>query len=543
MNLMTRVLLMAAVAWVGLSMPVLATNDTYNKPPAGVVPTTAKLADVVEACDKAEGISAHWNTEIEEGRVNMWGLKGTYRDVYSGHDQKHVVSLGSINWESGSLNGQRWRQNQNGLVIMMNATTRSDENDPSGLKRDVKDKIRLSLLGETSGSSPTFVVQYIGMSGMYTWYFIDKTTYLITRIDAAYPDARETYAFTDFHKVGAFMEAWHVHASDGHPQNDEDWVTTSDRYGVAVSPSDLAIPQSNNNLVQFPAGARTVRLPVKFMDDDIVIRVTINGRGLDFILDSGSSGIAIDSDIANQLGLQRFGESMQTTAGSYIQTNAIIPDLGIGDIHLKNVIVDSLPFNEQEDLNTKVVGLLGYDFIANAALKIDYWNSTVDAMLPYLFVPPAEGWSLPATFDDGVPFIPVQIGNSTGDHFVLDTGATDGVIFSTFSVQHPDDLKDQGRGREISRWLPLVYAEGVGGTISMKALEVKSLSLGGANFQDWVVFQTVGARAFEGEDMDGLIGADFLRFFDVYLNYQQSQIILAPNQLFRKNAGGKMPGE
>jgi predicted aspartyl protease len=303
------------------------------------------------------------------------------------------------------------------------------------------------------------------------------------------------------------------------------------------------MPESNAKLVQFPAGKQSIKLPAQIVYGDIIVRVNIGDRGLDFILDSGSSGIAIDSDVARQLGLTRFGESVETTAGSYIQTRAIVPDMRIGDIHLTNVMVDSLPFQSQENFSTKAVGLLGYDFIANAVLKIDYDHGTVEASLPDLFIPPAEGVACPAALDDGVPFIPVQIGNSTGDHFILDTGASDGVVFSTFADTHPDDLKDQGRGREISSWVPFVYSQGVGGLITMKTLEVQSLTVGALTFKDWLIFRTVANHAFEGEDTDGLIGYDFLKFFDVYLDYRQNMVYLVPNGLAKRNAGGHMAGE
>ncbi|MGA9419956.1 MAG: hypothetical protein WBV40_12475, partial [Candidatus Cybelea sp.] len=42
------------------------------------------------------------------------------------------------------------------------------------------------------------------------------------------------------------------------------------------------------------------------------------------------------------------------------------------------------------------------------------------------------------------------------------------------------------------------------------------------------------AASFELEDYDGLIGQDFLRNFDVYLDYPHDKIYLVPNDRFRK---------
>ena len=151
--------------------------------------------------------------------------------------------------------------------------------------------------------------------------------------------------------------------------------------------------------------------------------------------------------------------------------------------------------------------------------------------------------ALPAALDDGVPFISATVGNSTGDHFILDTGATDGVVFSTFVQAHPSDIQDQGRGREIDSWVPFVTAQGVGGLITEKEFEVKSFSIGQITFQDWLIFRTVASHAFEGEDTDGLVGYDFLKFFDVYLDYRHNMIFLAPNANAKGNSGRNIPGE
>jgi hypothetical protein len=77
-------------------------------------------------------------------------------------------------------------------------------------------------------------------------------------------------------------------------------------------------------------------------------------------------------------------------------------------IFLHDVHRDEIYYNE----STKAVGLLGFDFIANVALKVDYFNGSVEASVPNLFVPPADGLALQALLDDGVPFVTAQIGAS-----------------------------------------------------------------------------------------------------------------------------------
>ena len=49
---------------------------------------------------------------------------------------------------------------------------------------------------------------------------------------------------------------------------------------------------------------------------------------------------------------------------------------------------------------------------------------------------------------------------------------------------------------------------------------------------------TQNDASFELEDYDGLIGQDFLRNFDVYLDYPHSTVYLVPNDRFRSRWGG-----
>jgi predicted aspartyl protease len=433
------------------------------------------------------------------------------------------------------LNGAQWQQNENGVVSMLHNIHKQDQADSDALaKRKTTSKGDITLLGETSTPVRAYVVEIHPKDGRHEWRFYEKATYLLIRMESVTSDGRVTDTYSDFRTIDGITEAWHRHSSDGYAQNDEDWMTTSDRLGATVKPEDVEIPQSNPELVQFPAGVRTVKLPAKIIDGDIVVRLTIAGRGLDFILDSGSSGIALDARTTRELGLQTLGQSVRTTAGTYVQSQALIPSLSIGDIRMKNVVVDSLPFSEDEAMGTKAVGLLGYDFIANAVLAVDYEHGSVEATVPGSFVPPADAFAVDALLDDGVPIVSVQVGEATGNHFIVDTGASRGMIFSSFASAHPTDIVDQGLGRQISQDEPFMSFQGVGGNIKIRPVQVKSVHVGGVSFTDWLMFVSTGNRAFEGEDMDGILGYDFLKYFTVYFDYPDSHIYLMPNSLAKR---------
>ncbi|HXW51138.1 MAG TPA: retropepsin-like aspartic protease [Candidatus Acidoferrales bacterium] len=526
---MSSIALARRLIVVGFAMGALTfaqPSAADDKPPAGIVPSTATLDSVLAGYDKARSSKAP-ATMVEDGRVQMYGLSGTYHDVYSQDDYMESTSLGVVSWANGSSGGQRWYQNENGIVTLEHDTHQENEIAHSALAEHTKNSdIGLSLAGESLDPA-AYVIEIHAQGGRHEWQYFDKKSYELVRSVEVYPDRRVTTTFDDYHTTGAYTAAWHVHVSDGFSQNDVDYVTTGLKFDEPVNAADLNIPQSNPNFVQFPAGTQAVQLPAKIVDGRVIVQVTINGRGLDFQLDSGASSILIDADVAKQLGLKTFGRSTQTAAGNFEDSEALIPDLGVGAIHMKNVAVDVASFNSQEDRDTQVVGLLGFDFIASAMVEIDYKGGTVQAMLPYLFVPPANAIAVDAYWDDGVPKVQALVGDVPAN-FIIDTGADDGIIFSSFARAHADVVRDQGAGHRMLDADPFMHASGVGGEMSMTPTQVKALSIGGATFNEFVMYE-VDDPGFEVEDYAGLLGHNFLDYFTLYLDYRDNHIYLIPN--------------
>jgi len=234
------------------------------------------------------------------------------------------------------------------------------------------------------------------------------------------------------------------------------------------------------------------------------------------------------------MGLQLYGRHQQTAAGKFIASQAIIPELDAGALTMRNVAVDVFPFKDKTSSGDSIVGLIGFDFIAGLELRVDYGHKTVTALVPGMYTPPSDAFVVPAALDDQVPVISVQVGQSIGEHFILDTGATNGFLFPDFAVNHKRDVADRGLGAIIDFYYPHEYAEGVGGYIKLKPLQVAMFRVGGITFNDWVVNVLVNDYAQEAEDYDGLVGYDFLRYFTVVFDYADSQIYLEPSDAARK---------
>lgn len=533
------ILIFSAVACRAATDP----TPSPNSPPAGLHASTSNLATVLAAWRKADGTSKiRLATEIETDAVTAYGLSGVTRIVTTGEDYRETDTLGPITTQFGRFHGQRWRLNENGILINQTGVHKRDQVDEQALKvattAPTKD---VTLAGDVDVPAAAYVLEVNPPDGRLKWLFIDKKTSLLDSEIDSYPDSRLTITYDDYRPLDGEMRSWHVHMSDGRQQNDRDYRVTSDDFNVRVADADIGIPEGGASIVTFPADATAVRLPAHLDEGKVIVRLTINGRGLDFALDSGADGIVLDSEVAKELGIKTFGKSIQTTAGSYEATQAVIPEIGVGPVTMHNTFIDCLPFNQRLGFGTKIVGLLGFDFIANAVVSIDYEHGIVTASPPDTFVAPLAGIELGATLDDGVPYVVAQVGSAVGDHFILDTGSDDVMIFSAFADAHPDDVADEGLGRSINAMLPFLSARGVGGEIPETLTQVASYQFGTVTFDDFLVSRTHGHTAFEGEDQDGLVGYEVLRYFTVTLDYRNGTIYLKPGSYLEKLKAAAAP--
>lgn len=508
-------------------------NDDGTAPPPGITATKTALAVVLAMHRKAVGklTPGLTKTSDEQWKVHAEGLDGASTDVTSGKDERDDETLGPLHSASGTLGGKNWHQNQNGEVVIEHDLHHLSDTSRHSLATADKN---VTLLGTTT-TPDAYVVRVAPPGGYLEYLYYDRTTGNLVRKDLDSRGRRHVTVYSDFRTTAGITEAWHEHTSDGRIENDGDYTRTALTYGNPVDPKALAIPIATTPVTL--ASAR-VQIPIKLIEDRVIVPVTIDGRTVDFQLDSGASTILIDDLIVDALKLPVYGKAIGDTAGSYKNATTVIPQMTFGGVTMKNVEADSAPFTFWSDDKTPVAGLLGFDFIDGAVVHIDYLHSTLEAFDPASFVPPAGAIALPIGLDDDVPLVDVGIGHAIGHLFIVDTGADRSTIFSPFVAAHPNDVTDQGLGDEMVASYPFVTDfDGVGGSVHYRPLQVGPFKFASYVFPKWLFNGTHDAPSFEGDDFDGLVGQDVLRNFDVYLDYAHEKIWLVPNDRYRSRWG------
>ena len=272
-----------------------------DTPPAGVQPASIRLAQILAAHEKAVGSLAPGvaNTVVEQWSFTDSGLAGTEELIRAGDDYRSTITAGPFAERFGQHGSDRWHQNANGFT---SATTALDERSFYAVRvlEDAADpKNDVTVLGQTAGDHPAYVLT-VKLPGHRhpEWIFYDKSTAQVVRIESVAGTHRLVETYDDFRTTGGVTQAWHVHDTDGRPELDDDYVLQSLKQGVSIPAETFSEPP------YAPAISRVTQesqIPARTHLFGFVVRMMVNGRGLDFLLDSASQHSVIDRDVAREI--------------------------------------------------------------------------------------------------------------------------------------------------------------------------------------------------------------------------------------------------
>ncbi len=253
---------------------------------------------------------------------------------------------------------------------------------------------------------------------------------------------------------------------------------------------------------------------------------------LNFVFDTGSGGISLDSTTAANLKLP-LTKSEKTIRGIAGIRNVEFAQNH--QLHFKGLHADGLDFhiNDYELLTSvygvKIDGIIGYSFIRRYVIKIDYDFNVVEIYTPGNYRYPRGGQLLRPSFTT----LPRQIARiedarAIYNRFIFDTGA--GLCF----LLSRDFIDDSSLFKTNKKFYP-TQVEGLGGKKQMELTVVKSVKIGAFKFRKVPVYvfdDTYNVTSYPL--LGGLIGNELLRRFNVILNYPQQSIHIKPNSHFNE---------
>ncbi|HEU5481454.1 MAG TPA: aspartyl protease family protein, partial [Candidatus Tumulicola sp.] len=482
-------------------------------------PATISITDLFRRVRKAEGQptqSAYHIVmrSVVEGETTV---EDTYVDP---RGYKTVETAAGFTSSWGALGGQGWYQNSNGFVQRVSGVYAQNDPIEHAVREIGSSAGSAQLLGMTAGSPAMYVVELSPKPGLSEKRYYDADTYLLRRIELTDYDGRTRISeYDDYRSVlGRMVPFVRTYQADFSKESRRYDVITYEavRPGVA----DLSIPASKT-LFDL-RGRDSVTIPADFTDDGIIVRMNVGQRGLDMLLDSGSSSTVVNAAVASQLGLAVHNKRLESFGGIFSLSDARVDDISVGPLQAASAAINIAPVDDDVAPTQRIVGLLGCDFIASGALEVDFTHKS----LTLYAHPPADlvasGWTeLPITLDDCVPLTKAAFSGLAGE-FLIDLGAYDTVLYDHYFAQFKGSSTPKGGD-------PLIN-EGsfIGGDeVRFQTYSMRTLSIGNLLFADAVVDVPLTKKVQE-RDYDGLLGRTTLTSFDILFDYAHQRVYLKP---------------
>ena len=252
---------------------------------------------------------------------------------------------------------------------------------------------------------------------------------------------------------------------------------------------------------------------------------------LNFVLDTGSGGISLDSTTVEYFKITPTPSEM-TILG--IAGTRKVSFLYNQTLRLPGLTVDSLNFHiNNYDILTqvygeKIDGIIGYSLLSRYIFNINYDSLRISIFTNGRMKYPRGGW----LYEPILRTLPVQTARirdavTSTSRFLFDIGAG-------LCLMLNQDFIEDSNFLDKKRVLYAKEAEGVGGKIDMHLTVIKEIRIGPYRFKNvpsFVFNDTFNLTSYPY--LSGIIGNDILRRFNLILNYSKREFYFMPNSRYQ----------
>jgi predicted aspartyl protease len=257
-------------------------------------------------------------------------------------------------------------------------------------------------------------------------------------------------------------------------------------------------------------------VPFEWRKDLIVVSVYLNEDTVarEFIFDTGAFNSKVESQLANSLDLEVVAQKENSTAQGISRTIDVvrIDSMRLGETSIYNLGAGKVKYDKTSASPCVASsGIIGANLIKLAHWKIDYENQ----LLHFSDKPfEVEEGSFVLHFDrpllSGVPKVDLELDGITVENIIFDVGYNGGLVLPISIANHFEDIE--------STIILDKATSGIYGTNTDSLLvKVMTVGTGGLNTEMPVEFSSLNKA---------LLGNEFLKHFDVIINYDSEEIFL-----------------
>lgn len=276
-------------------------------------------------------------------------------------------------------------------------------------------------------------------------------------------------------------------------------------------------PLTSRPKVTPPVPAK-IEVPFELKGGLVFVKVKVNGKPANFILDSGAPILVLHPRLAAKAIDTLEGKGI---SGALQLQRVEVPDFEFGTLHQQQVEAITLDLSHLEKItNRPIDGLIGYSTLKDYEVLLDYKNKLLTLFKPdatdfhKAVKPKAE---MDFTLQAHIPVVAAKIGTQTL-YFGLDTGAEANLIdLRSQNKLSPKDYRKSKTGR---------VSGANQGQVSVQEAYVNSTFVNGHNYSNMhYVFSDIShMNQGYGLSIDGLLGYPFFSARKISMNYQQSKI-------------------
>jgi clan AA aspartic protease (TIGR02281 family) len=260
-------------------------------------------------------------------------------------------------------------------------------------------------------------------------------------------------------------------------------------------------------------------VPVEIEDDHVLVRGSLNGHEVRFVLDTGASHVLVSPEAAEAAGIQkmakiRFG-AFGDGRGSARKGVADSVTVGPASARRVPLAIMAIPPPFKGD------GLLGLSFLDQFTFRLDYELKQVS------FAPPASdrlmgaGSIIPLQGENFFVAVQAEV-DGIPAKLLLDTGASQGLILRSWFVA------EQKLRERYPKRLSLITGAGLLGRTHGEITRLQTLKLGDYTITN--VFAEFETKSNDWpSDFAGFVGAPILSRFDFTFDITGRRLWIEPN--------------
>jgi len=472
-------------------------------------------------------------TSYAEGATRLDGLKGTFKHwekpPLQRRTEENYTALVQIEGDTGQI---AWLLDTNGQLLLYK--------DEETVKRRIIAQ-KLADYEHLDPASTFFSLLLTGTTDILqqkcyeivltntinsdiSKFYIDITSLLLVQSIIKQPDMKLVTNYDDYRWVDDFFVSFYQHTLYLPWEREEETQITKYTINEQIADDLFTLPEKKRGF-NFLSGKDSATTSFLLAENLIYLPVIIDGRQLNWVLDSGASMSVIDYDYAKRMGLDVKGSIKGYGFGDLFELSFVdVPEYQVGDIVFNSQTFYAIKGLTARSYEPEIAGILGYDFLSRFVVEINYDHNLVTFHDPDMYSYKGEGVILDAPLKYRTFTVDIVLDNRFKGKWSIDLGAHRSSVHFPFAKKN--NLLERTGIETIS--------QGVSGISYEKTAQFDCLTIGGFQLNHPLIAIPLekGKGVTALGEIAGNLGNSTLRHFNLVLNYPEQKIIISRGKNF-----------